>query len=195
MLRSVLKTALPLLLITAMLASPSCIFDPKEDPVIPVKDPIVWPDMTTREDPIKVVVLAYENPDDQASNENYEGLLHSQYFFKLHSSDVEDGESQIMTRPEDINSTKWIFDVHTALELTITPEIGSWDAVDPPTVEGLPCENCWETTRSYFIRFQDEDEGTIYQSPPERAFVRVIVAPDESDATKWVLRAMFDLGI
>ena len=193
MLRSVLKTALPLLLITAMLASPSCIFDPKEDPVIPVKDPIVWPDMTTRDDAIKVVVLSYENPNDAGSESKYNALLHSQYFFKLHSSDVGDGESQIMTRAEDLLSTAWIFEEQTVLELTIDPEIGSWDTVD--LVEGDPCENCWETTRSYFIRFQFEDEGTIYQSPPERAFVRIIVAPDENDTTKWVLRAMFDLGI
>jgi hypothetical protein len=191
--RSVLKTALPLLLITAMLAAPSCIFDPKEDPVIPVKDPVVWPDMTTRDDAIKVVVLAYQNPNDSGSDSKYNALLHSQYFFKLHSSDVEPTESQIMTRVQDLLSTEWIFDNQTMLELSITPEIGSWDAVE--LVEGDPCDNCWETTRSYYIRAQFEDEGTIYQSPPTSAFVRIIVAPDESDATKWVLRAMFDLGI
>ena len=194
--RSLVKAALPLLLITAMLSSPSCIFDPKEDPVIQVKDPIEWPDMTVRDDVIEVVVLGYGNPRDGGSVSEYNALLHSQYFFKLHEDDVlNPGDSQIMTRVEDLASTEWLFGVNTMLELTITPEVGSWDAVDPPTVEGDPCENCWETTRQYFIRAQLEDEGTIFQSPPERAFVRIIVAPDENDATKWVLRAMFDLGI
>ena len=98
-----------------------------------------------------------------------------------------------MTRAEDLLSTEWIFDTQTMLELTIDPEIGSWDTV--AEVEGEACTDCWETTRSYFVRAQFEDEGTIYQSSPERAFVRIIVAPDESDGSKWALRAMFDLGI
>ena len=190
--RSVFKTALPLLLISALLAAPSCIFDPKEDPYIPPDEPIEWPDMTDRDDVIKTVVLAYENPRDGESESRYNALLHSQYFFKLHPDDVEIGESQIMSRTEDLASTEWIFTEHTMLELTIT-ETGSWDPI--AEVEGEPCENCWETTRQYFVRAQFGDEQTIWQSPPERAFVTIIVTPDESDATKWSLRAMFDLGI
>ena len=191
--RSVVKAALPLLLITALLASPSCIFDPKEDPVIPPVPEIEWPDMTDRDDVIKTVVLCYENPRDGNSDSKYNALLQSQYFFKLHPDDILiPGDSPIFTRAEDLASTEWLFEVHTMLELTIT-ETGSW--YEYPEIEGEPCDNCWETTRQYFVRAQLEDEGTIYQSPPERAFVTIIAAPDENDATKWVLRAMFDLGI
>jgi hypothetical protein len=191
--RSVFKAALPLLLLTALLASPSCIFDPKEDPVIPPVVPVPWPAMTARDDVIKTIVLAYTYPKDGQSDSKYNALLHSQYFFKLHESDVEPGASQIMPRNDDITSTLWIFEHETLLELSLTPEVGSWDSY--PEIDGEPCDNCWETTRSYFIRAQFGDETTIFQSPPERAFVTIIVAPDESDATKWVLRAMFDLGI
>ncbi len=189
--RSLFKTALPLLLITVMLASPSCIFDPKEDPLIPPVVPVEWPDMTDRDDVIKTTVLCYENPRDGA-DAKYNALLHGLYRFTFHKDDIDPEIGPIFTRPLDIESTEWIFRENTMLELTIT-ETGSW--YEYPEIGGEPCDNCWETTRQYFIRAQFGDETTIFQSPPERAFVMIIVAPDENDATKWVLRAMFDLGI
>ena len=193
--RSVFKSALPLLLITALIVSSSCIFDPKEDPIIPVPDPIPWPDMTERDDVIKMVVLTYENPEDGESLSNYNALLHSQYFFGLAPGDVSPGDPPILTRAQDILSTEFLFDPEetTVLELTISPEEGSW--TEYPELEGEPCENCYETQRQYFIRVQFGDETTYFQSPPGRAYAVVIVAPDENDATKWVLRAMYDLGI
>ncbi len=190
--RNLFKTALPLLLVTALLASPSCIFDPKEDPLIPPVVPIEWPDMTDRDDVIKTVVLCYENPKEGTSEAKYNALLHSLYYFKLHESDVIPGGSPILDRAQDIVSTEFIFEATTLLELTVT-ETGSW--YEYPEIEGEPCENCWETTRQYFVRAQFGDETTILQSPPERAFVIIIAVPDENDATKWTLRAMFDLGI
>ena len=193
---SVFKTALPLLLITALLASPACIFDPKEDPVIPVDDPVVWPDMTERDDVIKMVVLAYENRTDGEALKNYNALLHDQYLFGLAPGDVEPGASPIMTRAEDIESTEFLFDANktAVLELTITPEEGSW-SVYTENVGGEPCEGCYRTERRYFIRAQFDDETTIFQSPPGRAFAVVIVSPDKNDSNKWVLRAMYDQGI
>jgi hypothetical protein len=192
MCRSVFKAALPLLLIAAVVLTPSCIFKPETKDVVDPPDPVEWPDMTDRDDVIETVVLAYKNPKLGESNSRYNGLLHTQYFFKLHDTDVEPGESQIMTRATDIASTEWLFDVHSMLELTIT-ETGTW--YEYSEIEGEPCEDCYETTRQYFVRAQLGDETTIYQSPPERAFVTIIVAPDENDSSKWVLRAMFDLGI
>ena len=190
----VFKTALPLLLITSLLASPACIFDPKEDPIIPPHEEVVWPDMTSRDDVIKTVVLAYENRTDGAATSKYNALLHTQYFFGLSAADVEPGGSPIMTRAQDIESTEYLFSPKwTLLELTITPEEGSW--YEYPEIEGQPCDNCWGTERQYFIRAQRGDEENVLQSPPGRAFAVVIVAPDESDPTKWVLRAMYDLGI
>jgi len=169
-------------LLASLIILPSCF----EDTTEPVKEKpaIDWPDMTSRDDVVRTVVLAYTNPKAGESEAKYNALLHSQYFFKLHESDVAPGESAVMTRAEDIASTGWIFENETLLELTITPEAGSWDAY--PEIDGEPCENCWETTRSYIIRAQFGDETVIHQSPPERAFVTIIVAPDER---------MFDLGI
>ena len=191
--RSMFKAALPLLLITALLASQSCIFDPKEDPVIPPDDPVVWPDMTARDDVIKTVVLCYENPKSSEAQSGYEALLHSEYFFGFAPGDVEPGDPTIMERGRDIESTLWIFEVESMLELTITPEEGSW--YEYPEIDGEPCVNCYSTERQYFIRAQLGDEGTTYQSPVGKAFASVIVSPDENDSTKWVLRAIYDLCV
>jgi hypothetical protein len=178
-----------------MLVSPSCIFDPKENEEIKVDPPVEWPDRTSRDDVIEIVVLSYQeqNRDPDQAISKYRDVLHSQYFFRLHPDDVEPGGSQIMPRLEDEASTEWIFGNETMLELEIT-DVGAWDPI--AEVEGEPCENCWETTRQYYVQAQFGDETTIFQSPPERAFVTIIAAPDENDPeNKWVLRAMFDLGI
>ncbi len=191
--RSVAKAALPLLLITALLASPACIFDPKEDPVIPPPVEIDWPDMTSEDDVIKTILLCYKYPKDTDAVSKYNALLHSDYFFGFADGDVDPGESPIMTRAQDIGSTERIFDAQTMLELNIEPEIGSW--YDYTEIGGEPCEDCRATQPSYFIRAQFDDETKIFQSPVGKAEVMVIVSPDEADPTKWVLRAMYDLCV
>jgi hypothetical protein len=186
-----IKAALPLFMIAALSIAPSCIFDPeKTDP--PPDDPIEWPDLTQRDDVISTIVLCYENPTKNEAMVRYEGLLHSQYYFQFHPDDIDPDIGPILTRATDLQSTQWIFDNQTWLELEV-PETGSWSA--KPDINGEPCENCYETMRSYYIKAQFGDETTYYQSPPERAFVMIVVAPDEGDASKWVLRAVIDLGI
>ncbi len=184
------RLSILLLVAAAIMMLASC----GDDPQSPIEkdDEIPWPAMSDRDDVIETVVLCYENPKEGTSEAKYNALLHSQYFFKFHEDDVPPGDSPIMTRAEDIMSTEWLFEIQTMLELTIT-EAGSW--YEYPEIDGEPCDNCWETTREYFIRVQFGDDTTIYQSPPARAYVVVIVAPDENDSSKWVLRAMFDLGI
>ncbi len=189
--RSMFKAALPLLLITVLLAPQSCIFDPQEDPDDRPVDPIDWPDMTERDDVIKMVILCYENPKNAGAVSRYNGLLESGYFFKFAAGDVEPGDPTIMDRAWDIRSTEGIFEYETMLELSIIPEVGQWYPY--PEIGGEPCENCHSTERQYFIRAQFDGEGTISQSPVGRAFVTIIISPDESDSSKWVIRAMFDL--
>ncbi len=191
--RSMFKAALPLLLITVLLAPQSCIFDPKENPDDRPADPIVWPDMTERDDVIKMVVLCYENPKEAEAVSRYNALLESGYFFKFAEGDVEPGDPTIMERVVDIKSTEGIFEYETMLELSIIPEVGQWYPY--PETWGEPCENCHSTERQYFIRAQFGEGGTISQSPVGRAFVSIIISPDEDDASKWVLRAIFDLCV
>jgi hypothetical protein len=186
------RTLIILIAAIALIFAASC----SDDPAKPTEeDNLMWPAMTSRDDVIKTVMIAYANRTDGASLSKYNALLHTEYFFGLAAEDVSPGDPPILTRAEDIASTEFLFDPTTTsvLELTITPEEGSW--YEYPEIEGQPCENCYVTERQYFIRAQFGDEMTIYQSPPGRAFAVFIVAPDESDASKWVLRAAFDLGI
>ena len=184
------KSSIMLLIAAAIILVVSC----SDDPQSPIEkdDEIHWPAMTDRDDVIKTVVLCYENPRDGSSDSKYNALLHSLYFFKFRVSDVPPGDAPLMTRVEDIMSTEWLFAVTTILELTVT-ETGQW--YEYPEIDGAACDNCWETTRQYFVRAQFEGEGIIYQSSPEGDFVTIIAAPDENDSSKWVLRAMYDLEI
>jgi len=177
-----------LVAVAAMLAV-SC----GEDPQNPVRedDEIPWPAMTDRDDVIKTIVLCYENPKSGEAVSRYNRLLHSGYFFKLADGDVDPGDPSYMNRATDIRSTEGIFEFESMLELSIIPEVGSWYPY--PELGGEPCEDCHSTERQYFIRAQFGDEETTYQSPVGRAFVMIIISPDESDSSKWVIRAMYDL--
>jgi len=33
----------------------------------------------------------------------------------------------------------------------------------------------------------------IFSSPPERAYITIVVVPGESDPSKWVIREMYDI--
>jgi hypothetical protein len=184
------RAAIPLtLLMILFLVQASCIFDPKEDADPPPPKVVEWPDMTDREHPIEALVLCYENPNLSTSMNVYNGLLHSQYYFVLQAEDVPPGEDQRMTRGEDIESTQWIFDNQIILELEITP--ASWQQV--LDFEGEPCENCWSTEREYYIKAQFEQEGNTFVSNPGENVVQMVIAPDEADSNKYVIRAIFDL--
>ncbi len=179
-------------IIFAMLAVlpvlPSC-FD---EPVKPIKEAPTdtWPDMTNEDDVIEALVWCYDNPSSGDAMTRYEGLLHSEYFFRLAASDVAEGENPIFTRVEDIAVTGAIFEKQTQLFLNIM-ELGDW--YDCPEVEETPCTGCRETTRQYYIRVQFGRDAKVYQSLPDRASVTIVVAPDESDSSKWVIRAIYDL--
>lgn len=185
------KTMIILAMLAVLPVFPSC-FD---EPVTPIKEPppveIPWPDMTSEGDVIKTIVLCYEYPKDSESLSKYSALLHSQYFFKLHEDDTMPSDSPLMMRSEDLASTEWLFRELTMLEFLIV-EPGPWYELSE--IEEEPCDGCYETMRQYFIRVQFGRDGTIFQCRPGSAFVTIVIAPDESDSSKWVIRAIYDLG-
>ena len=165
---------------------PSC---SEDDPVEPKDEGIEWPSMTDRDDVLEVIQLAYDNPKDPESADKYESILHSMYLFHLSESDYTPGEATFLTRAEDILSTRWIFENEASLTLNLALT-GSWEA--EPMVDGEPCENCYASEREYAIRAQFGTDETVHQSKAGATSVIVIVAPDESDSSKWVLRAVYD---
>jgi hypothetical protein len=175
-------------LLAALVLQPSC----EDDTQRAKEETIPWPDMTSRDDVIRAVVLCYENPAKNEAMSRYEDLLHSQYYFKFHPDEITPGFGPVLDRASDLQSTQWIFDSQTWLELEI-PTDGTW--FEKPDLDGGSCENCYETERAYYIKAQFGRETTYYQSPPERTSVTIVVSPDESDASRWALRAMEDFGM
>jgi hypothetical protein len=179
-----------LLLSLSFLLAAGCLMD---DPVkVKQPGPVEWPDMTDRDDVIATILLCYGNPENKEAMPRYERLLHSQYFFAFDAEDVlPPGESPILTRAQDIVSTQWLFENNVELRLSIDPaEGGTWSQIDE--LDGVPCANCWEGRREYQIRYQKTNDDHVLQSNPGAAAVTIIVAPDESDPGRWVLRALFD---
>ena len=186
------KTSIILLVLAMALALTVSCNDP-ERPVKEDDDRIDWPDMTSMDDVLETLILTYANPKDPGSIPRYRALLHSQYFFGLAPRDVPVGGSPIISATEDVSITEKMFAQARILELSLDPMVNSW--CEYPELDGEPCENCWSCQPSYFIRAQFGEEERLYISPPDNAEVMVIVAPDENDSSKWVLRAMYDLVV
>lgn len=177
-------------LLAALAFLPSCL----DEAVKPIKEapPATWPEMTTEEEAVEALLLCYQNPRLAEVMSRYEGLLHSEYFFELAPDDVMVGESKFILRAEDIASTEWIFENQTGLTLSFSGT-GGWN--DCTEINGLACDGCRETTRSYYIRVQLSVDGKVYSNRSEEVYATIIVAPDESDASKWVIRAIYDHGL
>ena len=164
-----------------------------DEPVKPIKespDEPAWPDLTSEDDIVRTLVLCYDNPSFDDVMTRYENLLHSEYFFRLSPEDVEPGDPLIITRAEDIAISEAIFERQTMLELDIAAT-GAW--YDQDEIDGAACTGCRSTMRLYFIRAQFGRDATVYQCSPGGAFVTIVIAPDESDSSKWVIRAIYDL--
>ena len=177
-------------LLAALAVLPSCL----DEAVKPIKEapPATWPEMTTEEEAVEALVLCYENPRLAEVMMRYEELLHSEYFFELAPDDVMVGQSEFILRAEDIVSTRWIFEHQTQLTLSFA---GTGDWNDYPEINDSACVGCRETTRSYYIRVQFGVFGKTYSNRFEEVYATIIVAPDESDASKWVIRAIYDHGL
>jgi hypothetical protein len=179
------------LILLAMLAVlPSCL-DEMEKPIkeAPTSD---WPSMASEDDAVKAILWCYASPSDDDVMTRYESILHSEYFFQLAAEDIEPGGDPVITRAEDIDLTALLFERQTQLELSIT-DTGPW--ADREEIAGEICGGCREMTRNYYIRAQFGEDGTVWSTRFSMAYVTVIVAPDENDPSKWVIRAICDHGL
>jgi len=165
MLKTTLKCASILTIIAMFIGLAGCILNPKDDQVPPAKPKYVYLDLTRKDDPIKNLVTAYQEHNIAP----IEKLLHSLYIWRNQEQDVAKGLQESYSLTEEISSTRNLFlaaDKRSEpskyvekLELTI--EDGSWQ----PVYEflGNPCDDCWQTTREYFITLLvDGGENTVY---------------------------------
>ena len=181
-----LKLVAASFLVLLMFYTFGCILNPKED-IKP--DPIPPPefkDRTEREHVIENMELSYQVTD----LEHYKELLHMDYIWHMQ----EGSDPEFLSRDQDINATKGIFDSKKfghpdenkrieRLELQIYD--GRWDSLH--SIEGEPCSDCWYSERVYDITI-DVASGTTIHGYDRVDFY--IVGADEGGKRKYkIIRA------
>lgn len=153
------------LLILAFLLLPGCIFGPDEEKEQKKDDASTCEAAIEQEIVIKNLVYAYNSRDIACLSEN----LHPDYTFLLQPKDSLPGGKDFYTRDEDIAITEKMFlaarGLHPdpmmalrKLQLKIYP--GLWSEV--AEVSGEPCEDCWQTTREYYLALAFVNDDRTY---------------------------------
>jgi hypothetical protein len=156
-----------------------------------------YPEATTKDIVIENLLKSYKDHNIT----QFEKLLHADFYIWYNQARdvVSYGLPEFYTRDEDIahtrnlflaadhssnvDSTKWV----DRLALDISS--GPWIQVD--TLMGNPCEDCWQTTREYYIVV--ELKGGI-MTLIGNGLVTLFVAPVTENATKlYYLRRADDI--
>ncbi|MBU8922361.1 MAG: hypothetical protein KOO63_11145 [Bacteroidales bacterium] len=174
---------------------PGCANDPEQGVTDFAESDIEWPTLHEREDLIETILLCYEN-FDQASLEELEHFYgrvlyddssdDNDYVWITDPRDVEDGCPALLTRAQDINSTKNIFSRASELQLSIYP--AKW--FEAPDV----CDGCWETTRVYSIVMVTGTGDDAHFLSSGEMNIHFIAGPHHNDPEKWAIYVARDLG-
>ena len=138
----------------AVIGFTGCILTPTEEP--PKDKPVaVYRDLKNKEDVPYNLVQCYK----EHNIDRYMELLHDQYEWHNQDLDVQGGMKEFNTRDEEITTHQKFFRAaeHGYTEdptlnidrLDLTIEDAPWTQITE--FEGNPCEDCWTTTRIYFI--------------------------------------------
>jgi hypothetical protein len=159
-----------------------CIFgtdeksDKKKSPIVPACKPL-----TVKENVIYNLVLAYNT----ANLDCYLELLREEFTFHVQERDVvQQGLPEYWTREEDSVIMRNMFlaakgqhpDSNKNLgKLKLELADGAWVAITE--FGGQPCDDCWETTRSYYLTlyFTRQDWALISQDLAKFTIVPVMV--------------------
>ena len=188
------KRVAALALAACMVFAFGCIFgnDDDDNKPTPVPD---FKALTDKENVIYNLVQSYAKADVA----HYAELLHEDYTWYFNPSDVTmGGLDTFWTRAQDLAATTNMFSAAkgqaadpdmniTTLELTIAS--ASWAVVD--SLDGNPCDDCWETTREYLLTLVMHAGEETYIS---NGLVAFIVVPVDDGGTKlYKLRRTDDL--
>lgn len=164
--KSITRRAAAGICIATLLYSFGCILSPQEDPAPPIKDPVVFEDLTEKEDVITNILLSHRerNIDEYAKlllkpEDTYNGSTYADGYY-WYNQEGNEGLPEFDLRDDDITATGNLFLAakgtpakpdHLVLEdLTLFIPEGSWSPV--AEIFGEPCEDCWFTERSYDIK-------------------------------------------
>ena len=180
-----MKHAFVLLVVLTAIGFVGCILSPTEE-APKTHPPSNYGNLTNKEDVVTNLVQSYKDHNIDRFTE----LLHPDYLWYNQNADVLAGAKEFNTRDEDIQmnhglflavnhdasvpSDKWV----DRLDLSITSAPWKQDS----TLEGSPCEDCWETTREYYITVELTG-GT--KTLIGNDLVTLYVVPTTKDGTKY----------
>jgi len=142
-----------LALAVVALALSGCLFSPDED--MDRKPVVSYKPLTDKENVIYNLVRSYK----QANIDEYVKILHDDFVWFNQARDIVSlGLPEYNTRAEDSAMTARMFQAKLGthpdpnrrireLELELHGTV--WQSVTE--LEGVPCEDCWETTREYYL--------------------------------------------
>jgi hypothetical protein len=178
--------ALALVLILPFVGS--CLFGPSEK--APKKTAPACKSLTDKDNVLYNLELAYKT----ANFDCYIDLLHEKYSFHLQERDViQLGLPEYWTREEDSLITRNMFlaakgqhpdSTRNLSKLEIEISDGAWVAV--AEFDGQPCDDCWETTREYYLELYFASGDMILMANDQAKFIVVPVTEDGQKRYKLV---------
>lgn len=151
---SLSKIASLCLLAAIIISTSGCILSPKADAEPPDTPEEKFLDLTKKEHVIPNLVLAYKRHNIS----KYDDLLHVDYLWFMQKEEVPSGEEQFWLRYKDYTATENVFlaadnrhpdPTKNIDKLNLTIGEGSWYKLE--SIEGNPCDDCWQTERQYMI--------------------------------------------
>lgn len=194
-----LKRALYLLPLLSILAVSGCILSPDDggggdQPVVTYKA------LTDKENLIYNLMQTYKD----CNIEEYKKLLYiggtlsafpDGYIWYNQAEDVQDGKDPFYTREQDITYQQNMFaaklgtypDPNKLIDaLSLTIEAGSWQELQD--IGGIPCTDCWTTTRTYKLELRIPSQDLTYVGNDLIAFYVVAVTANNRKEYR-ILRA------
>jgi len=170
-----------------------CILSPEDDKIPPKVDD-VYGDLTSKDHVITNLVKSY----NEANIDEYTKIIHDDYIWYNQAKDVAGGAEEFVLRDEDVASTGNLFQAKNGTypdpsklvdKLELKLYTGSWESISE--FEGSPCEDCWQTTREYYITVQMNGGDLTYIG---NDLVKLTVVPvTVGDKKLYKLRRMDDI--
>jgi hypothetical protein len=158
----------------ALIAYSGCILSPDEEAPTPQPKPTYKP-LTDKENLIYNLVQCYK----EHNIDRFDELLHADYIWY----NQEGSDPQYYERAEDYSHTQrmfWAADNSSKidsklwldrLELNIDQKAATWTQVDD--IAGVPCTDCWETQRAYYITAVTSGGTTTYIGDENVRFIAI----------------------
>lgn len=172
-----LKRATLLLPLLSILAASGCILSPGggDEPPPPV---VTYKPLTDKENLIYNLQQTYAD----CNISEYQKLLHQDYIWYNQAEDVQNGKDPFYTRAQDVTYQQNMFaaklgtypDPTKAIDvLKLTIDAASWQELTD--IGGVPCTDCWMTTRPYHLELHIPSQDLTYLGNDLIAFYVVAV--------------------